>query len=320
MGFLASSSGGLAFFGCAEVDAGATSFGKAYGDGLLAGADASAAAFEGAHFFAHEFAGLGGGFLSGASVSAGAFFRCCFGHESKGLLRKIISRGRTAIGVQPDCLRAAEAARPIAPERFTMAGVGTTPMSRGHARCYLPKNSAMSKKASTPKTARHVDDPNFRRSDGAVDEQRGAGKVGNQNPDTSGTHSDARYASERYGEQSAEQRRDSIQKEQTQNLGGQDSRDQSTKDRHSLLGREGEVDGEKEAQVARAQQRSSKVGEAGAESEPEPYASDTRDSFSRKMSDYQKREQERRTAAGGGDYDGNWTRDTDKPSQPGPAS
>jgi len=146
---------------------------------------------------------------------------------------------------------------------------------------------------------RHQDEAGFRRS--------------SQNPDTSETHSDARYARERYGEQSPEQRRESIRQEQPENLGGQDSRDQSPKDRHSLLGRRGDRGEWNEKEVNRRQEESSG-------GKPEPYASDTRDNFSRQYAEHQRREKERRSGAGGGDYDGNWTKDADKPAQPGPAS
>ncbi len=83
--FLARGGGSLALFRGVEFHAGAARFGKADGDGLFARPDVAAAAFERAHLFANEFAGLGGRFFSGAGVFARAFFGSGFGHESKGL-------------------------------------------------------------------------------------------------------------------------------------------------------------------------------------------------------------------------------------------
>lgn len=128
--------------------------------------------------------------------------------------------------------------------------------------------------------SRPIDDPGFRREGASAGERRrkSAAKQadGSENPDTT-----------------------SSPREHAENLGGQDSRDQSPKERHSLLGREG---GEGEAVAAPS------------------YPSDTRERFSREYAELQRKEAARRPAVGGGDYDGNWTRDTDKPSQPGPAS
>jgi len=183
------------------------------------------------------------------------------------------------------------------------------------------------------KSKRHEDDAGFRRA-ADVDRQRAGEARGHddqggsrqneardyarregssENPDTPETHSDARHARERYGEQSAEQRRESARQEQPENLGGQDSRDQSTKDRHSLLGRRGDRGKSSEEEVSRRQEESSG-------GKPEGYASDTRDQFSRQYAEQQRRDKEGGNAAGGGDYDGNWTKDADKPAQPGPAS
>jgi|GEM_PF-6051209 len=167
--------------------------------------------------------------------------------------------------------------------------------------------------------ARGHDDQGGSRQSEARDYERaqqgGGGR--SESSDTGQTHSDGRHARERYGEQTAAQQRDSAQKEQPENLGGQDSRDQSPKDKHSLLGRSGRPEGERE-DIARRQRESAGI-ENASEAEPEPYASETREKFSREYAEHQRREAERRGAAGGGDYDGNWTKDTDKPSQPGPA-
>ncbi len=159
--------------------------------------------------------------------------------------------------------------------------------------------SKNTKTSSTPSTSRHEDDAHFRRA-GSDHERRRETSAGSENPDTSGTHSDERYARERYGEQSAEQRRESMRQEQPENLGGQDSRDQSPKDQHSLVGGRKGSSGGREEETERRQRES-----AGKES----HASETRESLSRTYAESQLR-----------DYDGNWTKDTDKPSQPGPAS
>jgi len=214
-------------------------------------------------------------------------------------------------------------------------------------RCYVAKTLflPMSKNNSTPHENRHEDDPNFRRSNPGYDEQRAtaahghddqggsrqsegrdydererregkpAAGPGNQNLDTRGTHSDARYTRERFGGQSDTQRHESVRQQQTENLGGQDSRDQSTGDRHSLLGRASGEKASDEREVGRQHRRSAGAVEPG---EPEPYASDTRDNLSRQYAEH-RRGQEEKGKTAGADYDGNWTRDTDKPPQPGPA-
>lgn len=77
-----------------------------------------------------------------------------------------------------------------------------------------------------------------------------------------------------------------------QNLGGQDSRDQSTGDRFSLLGRAGGAAGEARDQAIEPAQKRSEQG---------------------------RRDEERRSAPQGAGYDTNWTRE-DKGGQPGPAA
>ncbi len=91
-----------------------------------------------------------------------------------------------------------------------------------------------------------------------------------------------------------------MRQEQPENLGGQDSRDQSTEDRHALVGGRKDRGERRDEETERRQRESS-----GAES----HASETRENLSRTYAESQ-----------GKDYDGNWTKDTDKPSQPGPAS
>lgn len=211
----------------------------------------------------------------------------------------------------------------------------------------------MPKQNSKPGREQHEDDPNFRDASSAYDEKRatvasghddqggsrqsegrdyenrreargqGGTTAGSENPDTRGSHSDARYARERYGEQTPADRRESMRQEQDpQNVGGQHGLDQSETEKHSLLGRASETGSAREEEVARQQRRSAGAAndDSGTDRAGEAYVSETRDNLSRQYAEHRRRENARRGAAGGGDYDGNWTRDTDKPPQPGPAA
>ena len=239
-------------------------------------------------------------------------------------------------------------------ERRRMVVTGLDPMTVSRERCYVAETFSLmsknTKNSTAPNSKRHEDDAGFRRTASEVDRQRagearghddqggsrqneardydqregrgasGGSSAGSEKPDTSGTHSDARYARERYGEQSAEERRDSMRKEQPANLGGQDSRDQSTEDQHSLLGRRGDRGERSEEEVSRRQRESEGAqSESRTGAEPESHASETRENLSREYAERRQKEAGGRTAPGSADYDGNWTKDTDKPSQPGPA-
>lgn len=142
--------------------------------------------------------------------------------------------------------------------------------------------------------------------------QRSASEVARDSAPAEQNHGKERHDRERYGEQTPGQRRESAKQAGPEHVGGQDSRDQSAGDRFSLLGRAGGTGGERRDEAVEPQQRQSAGDAAG-----EPYASDTRDNFSREYAEYRRREEQRRDAPGGGDYDTNWTGEN-KPPQPGP--